>query len=65
MTCDICVRRARGSRAEWRVSLNSNGVLDNGVLHKMRSHCGQFASVRRGAGNIPNLKGSYLGRFFG
>ena len=46
VTCDICVRRARGSRAEWRVSLNSNGVLDNGVLHKMRSHCGQFASVR-------------------
>ena len=65
VTCDICVRRARGSRAEWRVSLNSNGVLDNGVLHKMRSHCGQFASVRRGAGNIPDFKGSYLGRFFG
>ncbi|KAK7250271.1 hypothetical protein SO694_00007159 [Aureococcus anophagefferens] len=58
VTCDICVRRARGSRAEWRVSLNSNGVLDNGVLHKMRSHCGQFASVRRGAGKIPNFKGS-------
>ena len=22
------------------------GGLENGLLHKMRSHCGQFASVR-------------------
>ena len=45
ISCNVCRRRG-ASRHEWRVALDSNGVMDGTALHKIRSHCGQFASVR-------------------
>ena len=46
ISCNVCRRRG-ASRHEWSVALDSNGVMDGTALHKIRSHCGQFASVRR------------------
>jgi len=49
VSCNICANRlavGAAGRAEWRVAVSPDGTLENGVLHKMRSHCGQFASVR-------------------
>lgn len=48
VACTICKRRG-AAKHEWRIAVDASGVLDGGVLHKIRSHCGQFASVRHAA----------------